>query len=174
MSTNHGAQKFIERNRPPRVQISAPEEVNGAKIKVELPFVAGVMADLSGKWDEPDDVPASARSVRGSLEERKFVEFDQQNFDKRMAAMNPTVSFNVPNALTGEGSIPVNLKFKSMEDFSPDRIAEQIESLRRLLETRKKLQQLKNRASNKPTLESALEKIISDPELMKSLYGKKH
>jgi type VI secretion system protein ImpB len=137
---------------------------------VNLPFVAGVLADLSGKWAEPDDVPAKDRSARGDLvAERKFLEIDQQNFNERMKAIRPTVSFNVPDVLTGKGSLPVNLSFESMDDFAPDKVAAKIEPLRELLAIRKKLSELKNRAANKPALEKALDKVLGNPALIKAL-----
>ena len=109
----HGAQKFIGRNRPPRVQIECDEEVGGARLKVKLPFVAGVLADLSGKWQEPEEVQKEHVSARGDLDDlekgRKFLEISQDNFSDRMKAIRPTVAFTVPNTLTGEGSVPVNI-----------------------------------------------------------------
>src|SRR6202453_5004223 len=103
------SQKFIARNRAPRVQIEYDVEVYGAEKKVELPFVMGVMADLSGK-------PAEALP---SVEDRKFLEIDVDNFDERLKATKPRVAFQVPNALTGEGNIAVELHFGSTHDFSP-------------------------------------------------------
>ena len=103
------SQKFIARNRAPRVQIEYDVELYGAQKKVQLPFVMGVMADLSGKPAEP--LPAVA--------DRKFLEIDVDNFDARMKAMKPRVQFAVPNTLTGEGNLGVEMTFESMDDFSP-------------------------------------------------------
>jgi type VI secretion system protein ImpB len=107
------SQKFIARNRAPRVQIEYDVEVYGAEKKVELPFVMGVMADLSGK-------PAEALP---SVDDRKFLEIDVDNFDDRLKATKPRVAFQVPNTLTGEGNISVDLTFESMDDFSPAAVA---------------------------------------------------
>ena len=103
------SQKFVARNRAPRVQIEYDVELYGAEKKVELPFVAGVMADLSGK-------PAEALPPVG---DRKFLEIDVDNFDERMKSCKPRVAFQVPNTLTGEGNLSVDISFESMEDFSP-------------------------------------------------------
>ncbi len=107
------SQKFIARNRAPRVQIEYDVELYGAEKKVQLPFVMGVMADLAGKPIEP--LPAVA--------DRKFLEIDIDNFDDRMKAMKPRVAFQVPNTLTGEGTLSVDITFERMEDFSPAAIA---------------------------------------------------
>src|SRR5437660_3900866 len=126
------SQKFIARNRAPRVQIEYDVELYGAQKKVELPFVMGVMADLSGKPKEslPD------------VGERKFLEIDVDNFDERLKSMKPRVAFQVPNTLTGEGNMPVEITFESMDDFSPAAIAKKIEPLRKLLEARTQLTNL--------------------------------
>ena len=117
------AQKFIARNRAPRVQIEYDLELYGAEKMVQLPFVMGVMADLSGKPEEP----------LGSLDERKFLEVDVDNFDERLKAQKPRVAFQVPNTLTGEGNLSVDLTFESMEDFSPAAVARKVEALNKLL-----------------------------------------
>jgi type VI secretion system protein ImpB len=103
------SQKFIARNRAPRVQIEYDVELYGSEKKIHLPFVMGVMADLAGKPEEA--LPAVA--------DRKFMEFDVDNFDDRMKAMKPRVAFRVDNTLTGEGQLNVDLTFDSMDDFSP-------------------------------------------------------
>lgn len=170
MADIHGAQKFVGRNRPPRVQIECDEDIDGAQIKVNLPFVAGVMADLCGKWADLEEIPEEHRSARGDLaEERKFLEIDQDNFGARMKAIQPTVSFNVPNTITGEGNIPVNLTFESMADFEPDKIAARLEPLKDLFEARKALGYLKDKASNKAALEKLLQKLAVNPKLVKAL-----
>src|ERR1700733_12976848 len=106
------SQKFIARNRAPRVQIEYDVETYGSEKKVQLPFVVGVMADLSGKPVEP--LPAVA--------DRKMLEIDVDNFDSRMKAMKPRVAFMVPNTMTGEGNVAVDITFESMDDFSPGAI----------------------------------------------------
>lgn len=165
----HGGQKFITRNKPPRVTIAVDEEVGGAKIKINLPFVAGVMADLSGQWGDPEEVEEKFASARGELSKRKFLEIGQGNFNERMEAINPTVSFNVRNTLTGEGNLPVSLSFKSMEDFSPDKIAERWEPMKELFAARKALKYLQSMASNKAEIEKVLQKLAANPELTKAL-----
>ena len=120
------SQKFIARNRAPRVQIEYDVEIYGSEKKVQLPFVMGVLADLSGKSAEPP--PA--------VGDRKLLEIDVDNFDDRLKAMKPRASFRVPNTLTGEGELPVDITFESMDDFLPDAIARKVEPLRKLLEAR--------------------------------------
>src|SRR5690348_10684426 len=118
------SQKFIARNRAPRVQIEYDVEVYGAEKKIQLPFVMGVMANLSGR-------PAEALP---DVVERKFLDIDVDNFDQRLKAMKPRVAFQVPNTLTGEGNVMVDITFESMDDFSPGAVARKVDSLRKLLE----------------------------------------
>ena len=125
-------QKFIGRNRKPRVQIEYDIELFGAEKKVQLPFVMGVMSDLSGKPAEP--LPAVA--------DRKFLDIDVDNFDARMKAMKPRVQFSVPNALTGEGNLAIEMTFEKMDDFSPGAVAAKIEPLRKMMEARQQLANL--------------------------------
>ena len=153
------SQKFIARNRAPRVQIEYDVELFGAQKKVQLPFVMGVMADLSGKPAEP--LPAVA--------DRKFLEIDVDNFDARMKAMKPRVQFSVPNTLTGEGNMAVEMTFDSMDDFSPAAIASKIEPLRKLLEARQQLSNLVTFMDGKTGAEELIDRIMQDPELLKSL-----
>jgi len=154
-----GSQKFIARNRAPRVQIEYDVELYGAEKKVQLPFVMGVMADLSGKSAEP--LPPVA--------ERKFLDIDVDNFDARMKAMKPRVQFTVPNTLTGEGNMAVEMTFESMDDFSPAAIAQKVEPLRKLLEARQQLSNLITYMDGKTGAEQLVERIMGDPELLKSL-----
>src|SRR5215468_4089922 len=126
------SQKFIARNRAPRVQIEYDLELYGAEKKVNLPFVMGVMADLSGK-------PAEALAP---VADRKFLEIDVDNFDERLKSMKPRVAFQVPNTLTGEGNLAVDITFESMDDFSPAAIAKKVEPLAKLLEARTQLSNL--------------------------------
>ena len=153
------SQKFIARNRAPRVQIEYDVELYGAEKKVQLPFVMGVMADLAGKPEEP--LPP--------VSDRKFLEFDIDNFDTRMKAMKPRVAFMVPNTLTGEGNLNVEMTFDKMEDFSPAAIAQKIEPLRKLLEARTELSNLLSYMDGKDSAEELLAKALQNPELMKSL-----
>ncbi len=153
------SQKFIARNRAPRVQIEYDVELYGAEKKIQLPFVMGVLADLSGKPAEP--LPAVA--------ERKFLEIDVDNFDSRMKAMKPRVAFQVPNTLTGEGSLDVELSFDSMEDFSPAAVARKVEALNKLLSARQQLSNLITYMDGKSGAEDLIARLINDPALLESL-----
>ena len=153
------SQKFIARNRAPRVQIEYDLELYGAEKKINLPFVMGVMSDLSGK-------PAEALPP---VADRKFLEIDVDNFDDRLKSMKPRVAFNVPNTLTGEGNMAVDVTFESMDDFSPAAVARKVEPLRKLLEARTQLANLLTYMDGKSGAEQLLGKVLSDPELLKSL-----
>lgn len=153
------SQKFIARNRAPRVQIEYDLELYGAQKKVNLPFIMGVMADLSGKPAEA--LPAVA--------DRKFLEVDVDNFDERMKSMKPRAAFQVPNTLTGEGNLSVDITFESMDDFSPAAVAKKVEPLAKLLEARTQLANLLTYMDGKSGAENLLSKVMSDPELLKSL-----
>ena len=153
------SQKFIARNRAPRVQIEYDVELYGAQKKVQLPFVMGVMSDLSGKSEEP--LPPVA--------DRKFLEIDVDNFDARMKSMKPRVSFQVENTLTGEGNLPVDITFESMDDFSPAAVARKVGALRQLLETRTQLDNLKTYLDGKDKAEAIISKALSDPALLQAL-----
>ena len=153
------SQKFVGRNRAPRVQIEYDVELYGAEKKVQLPFVMGVMADLAGKPEDP--LPAVA--------DRKFLEFDVDNFDQRMKAMKPRVAFTVPNTLTGEGNLSVDLTFESMEDFSPAAIAQKVEGLNKLLQARQQLSNLVTYMDGKGGAEELIAKVLADPALLQSL-----
>lgn len=153
------SQKFIARNRAPRVQIEYDVELYGAEKKVQLPFVMGVMSDLAGKSDVPQP----------SIADRKFLEIDVDNFDSRMKAMKPKAAFAVPNTLTGEGNLSVALTFESMDDFSPAAIAEKVEPLKKLLDARRELTNLMTYMDGKPGAEELLADAIHNPELLKSL-----
>ena len=153
------AQKFIARNRAPRVQIEYDVEVYGAEKKVQMPFVMGVLSDLSGN-------PAEKLAA---VSDRKFVEIDVDNFDERLKAMKPRVAFRVPNTLSGEGNLNVDITFESMEDFSPGAIARKVEPLRKLLETRKELANLITYLVGPSGAEELISRVTEDPELLKSL-----
>ena len=158
MSSNN-SQKFIARNRAPRVQIEYDVEVYGSEKKIELPFVMGVLSDLSGKPTEP--LPPVA--------ERKFLDVDIDNFDERMKAIVPRVAFAVPNTLNGEGQMMVDMRFDSMDDFSPAAVARQVDALRQLLEARTQLSNLQTYMDGKSGAESLVHQLLRDPNLMKSL-----
>ncbi len=153
------SQKFLQRNRAPRVQIEYDVELYGADKKVQLPFIMGVMSDLSGKPEEP----------LAPVADRKFLEVDVDNFDSRMKAMKPRVAFQVPNTLTGEGNIAVDLTFESMDDFSPGAIARRVDSLNKLLEARQQLSNLITYMDGKTGAEELIAKVVKDPALLKSL-----
>ena len=153
------SQKFIARNRAPRVQIEYDVELYGAQKKIQLPFVMGVLADLSGK-------PAEALP---GVADRKFLEVDVDNFDSRMKALKPRVAFQVPNTLTGEGNLSVELTFDSMDDFSPAAVASKVDALNKLLEARTQLANLLTYMDGKTGAEALIQKVLQDPELLKSL-----
>lgn len=155
------SQKFIARNRAPRVQIEYDVELYGAEKKVQLPFVMGVLADLAGKSEEA--------AVTAPIADRKFQEFDVDNFDARMKAMKPRVAFRVPNALTGEGNLAVDLTFESMDDFSPAKVASKVDSLNKLLQARGELSNLLSYMDGKTGAEELLSKVLEDPALLQSL-----
>jgi type VI secretion system protein ImpB len=153
------SQKFVARNRAPRVQIEYDVELEGAEKKVELPFVMGVMADLSGK-------PAEALPAVG---DRKFLEIDVDNFDERLKACKPRVAFQVPNTLTGKDNLAVEMTFESMEDFSPAAVARKVGALNQLLQARTQLANLLTYMDGKDKAEELIAKVLGDAELMKSL-----
>ena len=151
-------QRFIKRNRPPRVHITYENPAN-AEEKVEIPFVMGVMSDLSGNNPgvEKDDVNL-----------RKFIDFDMDNLDNRMAAIQPGVSFRVDNKLSespGE-KLGINLRFNKMADFEPAAIAKQVPAMAKLLEARTQLHNLMRYMDGKVAAEDALRKLLADPQLM--------
>lgn len=153
------AQKFIARNRAPRVQIEYDVEVYGAQKTIQLPFVMGVLSDLSGNPTEK--LPGVA--------DRKFLEIDVDNFDDRLKSMKPRVAFAVPNTLTGEGNLMCDITFESMDDFSPAAIARKVEPLRKLLETRTQLANLLTYMDGKAGAEELIGNILKDPELLRGL-----
>jgi type VI secretion system protein ImpB len=154
-------QKFIRRNRAPRVHISY-EDPYDAERKVELPFVMGVLADLSGNSsgvDKPD------------ITDRKFLDIDMDNFDQRMAAIDPGASFTVDNKLSdSEGEkLPVKLSFKKMDDFSPAAVARQVPPLAKLLEAREQLSNLLRYMDGKIAATDQIKALLADPQLMTAL-----
>jgi len=158
--SSSSSQKFIAHNRAPRVQIEYDVEVYGSEKKVELPFVMGVISDLSGKHPV-EALPAVA--------DRRFLDIDIDNFDERMKAIRPHVAFAVPNTLTGEGQLMVDMTFESMEDFSPAAIARKVDPLRQLLEARTQLANLQTYMDGKSGAEALVTKLLQDPALLRSL-----
>ncbi len=157
MATDSG-QKFIRRNRAPRVHITYEDPYDAERL-IELPFVMGVMSDLSGKPEEP--LPPVA--------DRKFLEVDVDNFDARMKSMKPRVAFQVENTLTGEGNLPVDITFESMDDFSPAAVAAKVDGLNKLLEARTQLANLITYMDGKTGAEELIAKVLADPALLSSL-----
>lgn len=153
------SQKFIARNRAPRVQIEYDVELYGAEKKIQLPFVMGVMANLSGNPAEP--LPDVA--------DRKFLDIDIDNFDQRLKAMKPRVAFQVPNTLTGDGNLMVDITFESMDDFSPAAVAKKVDALSKLLEARQQLASLVTYMDGKSGAEKLIKQLLQDPTLLKSI-----
>ena len=155
------SQKFLARNRAPRVQIEYDVELYGAEKKVQLPFVMGVLADLSGKPAQPP-LPVA---------QRKFVELDGDNFDSRMKAIRPRLAFEVPNVLDGDGPLKVELDFESMEDFSPGAVARQVEALNRMLTVRRHLADLITYMDGKAGAEELVARLLADPGQLRVLLS---
>jgi type VI secretion system protein ImpB len=153
------SQKFIARNRAPRVQIEYDVEVYGAEKSVQLPFVMGVLADLSGQPADP----------LAPVADRKFLEIDVDNFDERLKSMKPRIAVQVPNTLTGEGNMAVDMTFESMDDFTPAAVARKVESLNKLLEARGQLSNLLTYMDGKTGAEELIGKLLAEPALMQAL-----
>lgn len=156
-------QKKLGRVRPPRVQITYDVEIGDAIQTKELPFVMGVMADLSGQPEEP--LPR--------LKDRKFVNIDRDNFDGVLKGMKPRLAYRAKNRLADdaedETELPVELKFQSMEDFEPENVARQIEPLRKLLEMRERLSDLKNKLYGNERLDDLLQDVVKSTDALESL-----
>jgi type VI secretion system protein ImpB len=166
----------LGRVRPPRVHITYEVHTDGAVVLKELPFVMGVMGDFSAHPQKRVEQGPNKGQIEAvtldPLKERKFIEINRDNFNQVMKRLTPGLNFRVENTLTGDGSeFGVNLTFESMEDFEPARVAQQIEPLRKLLETRTKLRDLRNRADLDDKLESLLEEILQDQEKIKKLQS---
>ena len=143
----------LERVRKPRVHISYQVETEGAMVEKELPFVVGVLGDFSGQPAQP----------LKPLKDRKFIQIDRDNFNDVMARMTPGVQMRVENTLADDGSeIAVNLHFNSMDDFEPGRIVQQVDALRKLLETRDKLRDLLTKVDRSEDLESLLDRVLQN------------
>ena len=157
-------QRFIRENRAPRVHIEYEVETYGSRQKIELPFVMGVMSDLSGK----------SQVEKKPLDKRDFVEIDMDNFDNRMEAIAPRAAFHVDNTLGDEGGkLAVDLTFKSIEDFEPGRVAKAIPSLAKLLEARSQLNDLLLYMDGKDGAQELLDKLLKDPALLQALSAAK-
>jgi type VI secretion system protein ImpB len=155
-------QQKLNRVRKPRVHITYDVETEGAEVRKELPFVVGVIGDFSGKPYEP---------VK-PLRDRKFIQIDRDNFDDVMQRMTPGAEFKVDNTLAGDGSqMAVSLKFKSMDDFEPAAIVEQVEPLRKLLAVRNKLRDLMSKVDRSEELENLLEEVLQNTDKLTALAG---
>jgi type VI secretion system protein ImpB len=164
-SNSNSGQKFISRNRKPRVHITYEDPYDAERL-IELPFVMGVLADLSGN---------SSAVQKPDMADRAFLDIDMDNFDKRMAAIEPGLSMKVPNKLGGsEGGdkLSVNVKFKKMDDFSPTAIARQVPPVAKLLQAREQLSNLLRYMDGKVAAEDALKKLLADPQLMAAMKDK--
>jgi len=159
MATSNSGQKFVARNRAPRVQIEYDVEIYGAERTIQLPFVMGVMADLAGKSREPQP----------EIAERKFLDIDIDNFDDRMKGIRPRVAAHVPNTLTGEGMLPVDIEFESMDDFSPAAVARKVDALAKLLEARTQLANLLTYMDGKAGAEELISDVLQNPALLGAL-----
>lgn len=150
----------LNRVRKPRVHITYDVETEGASIERELPFIVGVMGDFAGDPSEP----------LKPLAERKFTQIDRDNFNDVMARIAPGLNMKVENTLAGDGSeMGVNLKFRSMDDFDPARVAEQVPALKALMDTRSKLRDLMSKVDNSEKLEELLDEVLQDEAKLKSL-----
>jgi type VI secretion system protein ImpB len=157
-------QKFIRRNRPPRVHITYENPAN-AEEKVEIPFVMGVMADLSGNTPGVE---------KAEIAQRKFLDFDMDNLDARMAAIQPGISFRVQNKLVDDSNekMGVDLRFEKMADFEPAAVARQVPAVAKLLEARMQLANLQRYVDGKAAAEDQLRKLLADPQLMLALKNR--
>jgi type VI secretion system protein ImpB len=152
-------QRFIKENRAPRVHIEYEVETLGSLKKVELPFVMGVMSDLSGK----------SHKERAALADRKFDDFDIDNFEQKMKGIAPRAAFNVENTLTGDGKLSVDMTFESMDDFGPGAVAKKVPALAKLLDARQQLNDLMIYMDGKDGAQGLLDRVLKDPDLLKSL-----
>lgn len=167
MAKNDSVQKRLERVRPPRVQLTYDVEIGDAIEQKELPFVMGVMGDFTGQPDP--DKPVTR------LKDRKFVNVDLDNFDEVLSGMAPRASYRVKNKLSADGGeFAVNLDFKKIDDFRPESVVEQVEPLRKLLEARTKLSDLRNKMAGNEKLEDVLGDVLSNTEQLKQLGAETH
>ncbi|GAA0530352.1 type VI secretion system contractile sheath small subunit [Pigmentiphaga sp. GD03639] len=160
MAKKESTQHKLDRVRAPRVQLTYDVEIGDAIEKKELPFVAGVLGDFSGKPEEP--LPR--------LKDRKFVNIDKDNFDDVLKGMKPRLQYQVDNKLTNDGSrIGVTLNFKSLADFEPEKLVQQIEPLRKLLEARQKLADLRNKMAGNDKFEELLSEVLQNTDKIAQL-----
>lgn len=162
MAKKDSVQKRLEKVRPPRVQLTYDVEIGDAIEQKEIPFVTGVLADFTGQTDSNHPLP--------KLKDRKFVSVDLDNFDEVMKGMTPKASYRVKNELSVDGGeFAVNLAFDKMDDFRPESVVQQIEPLRKLLDARTKLADLRNKMAGNEKLEDILGDVLSNTEKLKKL-----
>jgi type VI secretion system protein ImpB len=162
MAKKESIQKRLQKVRPPRVQLTYDVEIGDAIEKKELPFVVGVLGDLTGQRDESKPM--------AKLKDRKFVQVDMDNFDDVMEGMAPAASYRVPNRLSeGGGEFAVNLKFQRYDDFRPEAVVQQVEPLRKLLEARGRLSDLRNKLAGNEKLEDILAEVLTSTESLDRL-----
>ncbi|MEN6320481.1 MAG: type VI secretion system contractile sheath small subunit [Syntrophaceae bacterium] len=160
MAKKESLQHKLDRVRAPRVQITYDVEVGDAIEMKEIPFVVGVLADLSGKPEDP--LPR--------LKDRKFIEIDRDNFNKVLEGMKPRLAYQVDNKLTGgDTKMGVDIRFKNLDDFNPERVAEQVEPLKKLVDARSKLSDLLGKLDGNDKLDAILQKVISDTDSLQKL-----
>jgi type VI secretion system protein ImpB len=160
MAKTESLQHKLDRVRAPRVQITYDVEVGDSIEMKDIPFVVGALSDLSGKPDEP--LP--------KLKDRKFVEIDRDNFNNVLEAMKPRVAYKVDNKLTNDDTkIAVDLRFKSMDDFHPERVVQQVDPLRKLVEARRKLSDLLSKLDGNDRLDELLQDVISNSDSLQKL-----
>ncbi|CAM2197049.1 type VI secretion system contractile sheath small subunit [Paraburkholderia sp. A1RI_3L] len=158
---SNSLQKWVGRNRPPRVQITYDVEVGDAVEKRELPLVVGLLADLSGQPATP--LP--------KFKERRFVEIDRDNFDEIMGKIAPRLDLSVPDTAKGEGNLKIELNFRKFEDFHPESIVNQVPRLAKLLEARQQLRDLLAKLDGNDELDSILERIVQNSEALKEVQS---
>jgi type VI secretion system protein ImpB len=162
MAKKDSVQKRLEKVRPPRVQLTYDVEIGDAVEQKEIPFVTGVLADFTGQRDSDKPLP--------KLKDRKFVSVDMDNFDEVMKGMAPKASYRVKNELSGDGGeFAVNLAFDKFDDFRPESVVQQVEPLRKLLDARTKLADLRNKMAGNEKLEDILGDVLSNTEKLKAL-----
>lgn len=160
MSKKESVQKKLQRVRPPRVQLTYDVEIGDAIEQKEIPFVVGVMGDFSG----------NSEVTLPKLKDRKFVNVDLDNFDDVMKGVEPSTVYRVKNTLTENGGeFAVNIKFRSIEDFRPESVVQQVEPLRKLLDARSKLSDLRNKLAGNDKLEDVLSEVLSNTENLQQL-----
>lgn len=162
MAKKESVQKRLQKVRPPRVQLTYDVQIGDAIEQKEIPFVAGVLGDFTGKQDPDNPLP--------KLKDRKFVGVDLDNFDDVMQGMSPAATYRVKNKMSAEGGeFAVNLKFQKMDDFRPEAVVQQVEPLRKLLEARTKLADLRNKLAGNEKLEDILGDVLNNTEQLKTL-----